>query len=198
MRVSLPDQQYLKECLDYDPLTGKLTWKERPLHHFSHHENPIRRWKAWNSKNCGKPAFTSKSKGYFRGTISCKYYLAHRIIFKWLYGTDPEYIDHINGDRSDNRQENLRSVSKRENNRNQSIYSNNTSGYTGVSWKNREGKWVVKAIDLDGKEVFGGYFTDLEEAVEARKALQEKLGYHANHGKAKKNEVNPETWEPKE
>ena len=84
------------------------------------------------------------------GMINSKPYKAHRVIWKMVYGSDPHYIDHINGDRTDNRISNLRSVTKAQNNRNKRLRSDNKSGVTGVHWYNPRNKWRVD-VRYNGK-----------------------------------------------
>jgi len=79
--------------------------------------------------------------------------------------------DHINGDTLDNRRENLRTVTRTQNNYNVGLHSNNTSGHTGVIWnKNRE-KWEAQ-IQYKGKHIYLGRHKDKKDAIEARKEAE--------------------------
>lgn len=102
---------------------------------------------------------------------------AHRVIWKLVTGDDPLTIDHVNGDKSDNRLVNLRSVPQSENNKNKPTFSNNKTGHTGIT-KTPYGKWKVQI----GNGYVGCYGT-LEEAMDARADAEEELGYHQNHGR---------------
>lgn len=82
-------------------------------------------------------------------------------------------IDHINGDKLDNRKINLRFCTTAENVRNVGIRSNNTSGVTGVSYSKREGKWKSN-ITYSGVVIRLGTFTNKEDAIKARKEAEEK------------------------
>jgi hypothetical protein len=93
----------------------------------------------------------------------------------------PEHVDHINHIKHDNRWCNLRKVSKRENERNRGLQSNNKSGYTGVTWDKGTGKWRV-TIQVNGKQVNLGLYHDVEEAARVRKDYAVQYGYHINHG----------------
>lgn len=93
---------------------------------------------------------------------------------------DGMQIDHINHDRSDNRIQNLRMVTKISNGRNLTKKINNTSGVTGVSWYKSRGKWRVQ-IMVDRKSMHIGYFSDFESAVAARISANERYGFHKNH-----------------
>nr|WP_175479900.1 HNH endonuclease signature motif containing protein [Paracoccus homiensis] len=107
---------------------------------------------------------------------------AHRVAWAVIHGRWPNgEIDHINGDRSDNRLANLREVTKRENHRNMAIRSDNTSGVTGVYWAREKGKWAAY-IKADKMVALGRYDT-FAEAVAARRAAEKVLGYHPNHGR---------------
>ena len=119
--------------------------------------------------------------GYKYGSINKKPVLAHRIIWKMQYGYDPQHIDHINGNRADNRIENLRSVNRFENLRNMRIGKANTSGVMGV-WVNKRGVYVAE-IYTDGKKKSLGHFDTIEAAAQARKEAEVVYGFHRNHGK---------------
>lgn len=87
-------------------------------------------------------------------------------------------VDHINHDKTDNRKSNLRIVTPAQNNYNHSLQRNNTTGVTGVYQIN--GKWTAK-IQVNYKQINIGTFLTKEEAVEARKAAEEKyFGVYAH------------------
>lgn len=107
----LPDIADLRNRVRYDPDTGILTWLERPVSDFQPTSRETReiRCKQWNSRCAGKPAFASKNKlGYLVGHFRAKLLAAHRVVFAIQEGRWPKIIDHINGDRADNRWKNLR------------------------------------------------------------------------------------------
>jgi len=91
----------------------------------------------------------------------------HRQILELEYN-DGKMADHINRDGLDNTRSNLRVVDFVESNRNRGGYKNNTSGHKGVSWFERNKKWDAR-INLNCKLVHLGQFTDISDAVEARK-----------------------------
>ncbi len=175
----------LHKLLAGDPDAGTLHWRERPLEFFEHCKAPKRICAAWNARLAGKEAFTTDHrKGYRRGMIFGRSYLAHRVIWALTTGAwPPEEIDHINGVKDDNRIENLRAVTRAENLRNQAIYSNNTSGVVGVDWHKRDKRWTAQ-IRVDNKQIYLGYFTNKEDAIAARAAADIEYGFHANHGRA--------------
>lgn len=175
----VPSQDVLNEALQYDPETGKLCWKERVDHHFARPRDA----KAWNSRYAGKPAFTYVTVlGYACGRFQCDKLMAHRVIWMMVHGQQPEHIDHVNGDRSDNRLVNLRSVTKTENARNLRLSSRNKSGHVGVHWHARSRKWTA-CIGVERKLVEVGQFRNIEDAIAAREAANVKFGFHPNHGK---------------
>jgi hypothetical protein len=98
------------------------------------------------------------------------------------YNTELEFIDHINGDRSDNRITNLRSVSHSGNTKNAKRRGDNLSGMTGVSFFRPKGTWRAR-INHNGETILLGYFRTYEEAVAARKAAEKIYEYHENHGR---------------
>ena len=136
----------------------------------------------------GKQAFTYTSKrGYhvttFRGKGGETTLAAHRVAWALHHGNWPSgQIDHINGDKTDNRICNLRDVVNAENARNSAMKSNNTSGVSGVYLHKQTGKWCAQ-INAFGKTVGLGLFVEKRDAVIARKAAERVLGYHQNHGR---------------
>ncbi|MBB3876089.1 HNH endonuclease [Sphingomonas aquatilis] len=178
-------QQYVASVLSYDADTGKLYWRERDQAMFAGGAySPARACAAWNAKLAGKEAFTAHSKGYPSGTLLGQRVAAHRLIWLLAYGEIPEFIDHENGDRSDNRLANLRRVSRADNNRNRCISGNNTSGVTGVSWDTHYKKWVAMLKTDTGKKRTH-YSASFDDAVAFRARMEAEHGYHPNHGRAK-------------
>ena len=110
--------------------------------------------------------------GYARGEINDKFVLFH----DYILNIDPSCkteADHISGNRLDNRRCNLRLCSRKENAYNKGLYSNNTSGVTGVSWNKTYGKWSAY-IQKDKTNILLGYFDVYEDAVQARKKAETK------------------------
>lgn len=178
--------EILRELVEYDPETGIFTWKKRDAKWFS---DSIYRKKeawcnAWNSKWSGSPAFTAiMALGYCKGSLLNKQYFAHRLAWMYVHGCWPDgQIDHINGVKSDNRIKNLRDVNNSENSCNKLIQSNNRTGYKGVSFNKKSGKWISR-IEINGKIFCLGYFSCPEDAHEAyRKAADRLHGEYKNYG----------------
>ena len=168
----LPTQDELEILIRYEPDTGKLYWLTRPGN------------KRWNSKYAGKEAFSYAAvNGYKLGSFFNVKCYAHRAIWKLVTGQDPRQVDHINGIRSDNRFENLRSVDgDRENTKNRAVPSHNTSGHMGVARCSKTNRWRAY-IKHDGRQVFLGNYITLEDAVAARETAVIQYGYHENHGR---------------
>ena len=180
----LPSPSLLRQLLSYDPESGKLFWLPRRPDAFAPSKySPERRCKTWNSANAGKEAFTYRMKhGHRQGSINDQLLLAHRVVWAWMTGAWPEAdIDHINGDPTDNRWVNLRSVTHAINTRNSAGKSNNSSGATGVDWRPDKRKWRARVM-VNGKERSLGHFDSFEDAVSAREAALLQDGFTKRHG----------------
>lgn len=170
-------QEILKKILHYNPETGEFTWRHRGPEFFSSGLE----FKRWNTRYCGKTAGTMSSSGYIESRIGGINVSYHRLAWLYVYGELPDVIDHINGNRSDNRISNLRSVSKDENSKNRGIGKNNTSGFIGVFWSKDRRKWCAYIGTGRGRKVLG-YFDEIEVAIEARKRASKIRGFCKNHG----------------
>lgn len=173
MTKNILTQQYLKECLHYEPETGVFTWKVRPITHFvnEHRMNLI------NSKCATKEAGMTTDQGYQLIGVASRSYKAHRLAFLYMLGRFPLQTDHINHNRLDNRWRNLREVTAAANNRNLSTRKSNTTGVPGVAWHKKTAKWRARIL----KEHIG-LFTKLEDAIAARKKWEKIYMFHENHG----------------
>ena len=175
----LPAPEALRQLLCYKPDTGKLYWRERTPDMF---KRPSQ-CKSWNKIYAEKEAlYYVDNCGYKRGSVLNKVVLAHVAAYAIYFGIYPDNTDHINGDRSDNRIQNLRSVSKRENSLNRKINSNNTSGYVGVAWLRHSQRWQAR-VKIHGRQISLGCFANFDDAVKVRKKAEAKYGFHPNHGR---------------
>ena len=120
------------------------------------------------------------AQGYLRTCINYKSYKLHRLIFMMFYGYMPVEIDHVNGNKTDNRIENLREVSHSQNEWNKSKTVRNTTGIKNITFEN--GKWRVR-IGANNKTINVGVFDNLELAeLVAQEARNKYHGNFANHG----------------
>ncbi|WP_444461612.1 HNH endonuclease [Rhodobacter capsulatus] len=133
----------MHELFSYDPETGVLRWKISTT----------------RSVKVGDVAGCIGNKGYVSVSVSATSFKAHRLIWVMHHGDIPPdmQIDHINGNRSDNRIANLRLVSCKENGCNKLRNKNGVSGLKGVSWNSESGKWMAK-ICANGKTHYLGRF----------------------------------------
>ena len=181
-------QQELKEVLEYNLKTGEFIWLAKLFKY-----SPIK---------IGTPAGCLTAKGYIQISLGDRRYLSHRLVWLYHYGVFPEeQIDHIDGDRSNNRLENLREVPCSVNLRNQKMRPKNTSGTTGVCLQRTKAhgtkvyeNWVAQWKDSNGKLVFKsfavlkyGFEKARELAIECRTKQIQKLnalgfGYTERHG----------------
>lgn len=167
---TLPSQTYLRQCFDYDPETGILTWRERPREHFPTFAGMV----ASNAKYAGKQAGKCLSKGYPQVGFLGKTWPCHRIIWKMVTGKDPDQIDHINHDRADNRWSNLRSANEQQNHFNMPRYRNNRSGFKGVHRHSQNQKWIAQ-IRSNGRSRHIGSFDTVEAAKAAYDEAAKRL-----------------------
>ena len=153
------DYRELSEELNYDPATGRFTWK----------------------KEAG-----TISNGYRLLRVNQKNMWAHRVAWLLATGEDPEgfVVDHINGDRLDNRIENLRLATYSQNSANAKRHSRNTSGLKGASRVFKRGKWTGRwqaTITYRREQMYLGSFDTKEEAhaayLEAARRLQGEFAH---------------------
>jgi hypothetical protein len=158
-------QQDVTDC--FENRDGYLYWKG------VRHEN--------NQQMMDKPAGSIHKTGYRHITWRGKVHKAHRLIFMLHYGYLPPEVDHINGNRADNRIENLRSATRSENQCNRNALASNTSGYPGVSWHKASKAWLVRVMK-NGKSHLIGYFKDLDLA--GLVATEARSLYHGAYAKS--------------
>ena len=172
----------IPNMIDFHEDTQRMFWKHRDRKWF----NCERSYDSWNTRLEGKECFTSKSKhGYLRASLIGKKILKHRVCWVFYYGVWPaSYLDHINGDKTDNSRRNLREVNSIGNARNMSLSSANTSGYTGVYKAKTKGFWRAGiTLPIGYKSL--GVFDNLEDAQKAREQANKEYGFHEQHGKSR-------------
>lgn len=173
----------LHKLFEYRADTGELIWKER-LADPGKTKLEQRGVTIFNKTHAGKAAGVLSVNGYIALTVNSKKTYGHTVAWVMCHGEMPRHqIDHVNGNRADNRIENLRDVPQSKNMRNKAIQSNNTSGCTGVCWCKRRNRWLVRIQTPEGKTKQVGRYKELDEAVAARKKAEFEYGYHENHGR---------------
>lgn len=161
------DQTLLKEYLSYSPETGELTWIKKPAK------------KVYPNSRAGSLVSTT---GYRSINFMGRSFREHHVVWCWYYGYWPaKQLDHINQIRSDNRIENLREVTIAENAQNRRKAANTKLNEAGI-WYDKRLKQYVAEITQNRKKVYQKRFTDIDEAIKARKAKLLELGFHNNHG----------------
>ena len=182
------DLELMRRLFKYDPKTGLIYARERSPQDFYDTGSGSSFVSAegaaikYNIERSGRLAFNRIFKGkrstcnYFRGASAYrgvqKTLFAHRVAFFLYHGLYPQWpnsVDHINRDGCDNRIENLREVTAKEQSANTGLSKANTSGVKGVSFLKGRNKWRA-SINLEGKKVNLGTFNTLQEAVTARQA----------------------------
>lgn len=172
--------ELLDELLICRPEEGELVWRVRTFEHFS--EAHV--WKTWNIRYAGTLALNAiDGLGYKSGTIKGVRLKAHRVIWSMTHRQWPsDDIDHINGNRQDNRIDNLRCVTRHENTKNRAVQKNSTSLVPGVTWLTRNKKWRAR-ITVSGNRIDLGLYDTFEDAVMVRKSAEQMYGFHPNHGR---------------
>jgi hypothetical protein len=135
-----------------------------------------------NSKSKKDDIAGSYSGRYGLITIDSQAHTLHKIIFFMHHKYLPEAIDHINGNKHDNRIENLREADFSKNQYNRALNNNNKSGVKNVYWCKTRNRWVA-GVRFQGKKIGLGVFDKLEDAAEIVKNFREKNhGDFVNHG----------------
>lgn len=136
------------------------------------------------TRSDGTRAFNSVARGGYRqGKWRGLNLKAHRVAWIMATGEEPDVIDHINGDCSDNRLINLRAVSRAENQKNRAVGRNSKTGEIGITWRRSVSRWRVQ-VSIDGRRREIGSFDSFEDAVKSRDEAYRNAGYHKNHGRA--------------
>ena len=117
---------------------------------------------------------TLTPKGYLLASVQGRLQRVHRLVFLYHHGYMPIQVDHIDGNRINNKIENLREATSSQNNQNRKATS--SSGIKGVVWHKQSKKWVA-SICVNRKSVHLGSFLSIEEAaLVANKARQSAHG----------------------
>ena len=141
-------QEYIRATFSYEPATELVRW----------------RVKSSRSIIIGQVAGTKTKNCKIQIRLDGHFYLAHHLVWLYVYGEQPKRLDHRDRNPSNNRLSNLRVSTHMENQRNRGRQANNVSGYKGVIW--HSGKWLAK-ICADGRHYNLGRFTFIEDAARA-------------------------------
>lgn len=162
-------QEELKKHIHYDPFTGEFL--------------RIGYYDGWgNYVKTENKLDKLSGEGYLILSIQGNRYKAHRLVFLYVDNIPVNsdfYVDHINGDRSDNKYSNLRMVDISTNMKNKGLYVNSSTGVIGVS---KFGDRFRARINVNGRRISLGLFDTIEEAAKVRKEYEILLDYSENHG----------------
>jgi HNH endonuclease len=151
----------LKQWVTCDPENG-LAWRIRDS------INPYNG--ALNAKAGDSLGSNSSINGYQNIKLSnIIWVFAHDGIWVW----PPNIVDHIDGNRRNNKISNLREATPQQNVINRKIQRNNRHGIPGIHWKQHRNQWLA-VITIDNRHIILGYFTKLEDAINARHAAEDK------------------------
>ena len=154
-----PTTSELRELFDLDGESGVLRWRKRV---------------AFRIRIGDIAGSFHEATGYRVVQIGPKKYRAHRIVMAMVTGEWPSgEVDHINGNRADNRPANLRPSTRAQNMMNKSRYRSNKSGIKGVCWSRSHGKWHAQ-ISIDRKVIGLGFFDEINEAADAYRLAAER------------------------
>jgi hypothetical protein len=163
MKLIEMTKDYAQSLFEYKE--GNLYWKVQKAPHVK------------VGSKVGSPAH-----GYETVYVDGKNWRIHRLVFLMHYGYIPKLIDHVNGNRIDNRIENLREANDTQNAYNIRMHKDNKSGIKGVSWDKYKDMWIAK-IQANKKRIQLGYFKNIDDAKNAISEARIKLhGEFANHG----------------
>lgn len=154
------------EAVDYNPESGEFKWKTTTRN---------------RARVAGNNPSSYSSNGYLEICVGGTKVSAHKLAWHIYYGYWPNHhIDHIDGDKRNNRISNLRKSDPSINMKNRGFNKNNTTGKMGV-YKSGQ-KWRSR-IRVSGKLVNLGTYENYNDAVEARESAEVKYKFHINHGK---------------
>jgi len=171
MRIAKKEltQQILQEYLHYDAITGHFTWKK---------------------KHCNKVIPGNRAGSICRGKrvinfAGCVHH-EHRLVWLYMTGSYPKgHIDHIDHNEQNNAFSNLRDVTQKENNKNNSLRVDNNSGEIGI-YINRRKKAITYQVDVSfNNHRLCRAFKTMDQAIMARNLFYKKHDFHSNHGISK-------------
>ena len=157
----------IRTLLRYDPKTGNLFWIACPV---PAGQTQAATWGSLRNRPAGQ-----RKENRILVVIDGRRYEAHQLAFFLHHGRWPAAgINHINGDGLDNRLVNLREASHEQSMQNRKQHRNNKSGFPGVRWHKRAGKWEA-FVRYQGKLKYLGLFERAELAAEAARSARQEL-----------------------
>lgn len=172
MELSLYEK--LHSLIDFNPETGSTKWKFRE--EIAETQHKLANIIGFNRRFAGKECFSCvRDDGYVHGAINEKKYLKHRIVWFMHYGEWPNGgLDHINGDKTDNRIANLREATPSQNQYNRPSLGK----LRGAHYRKSDGMWQ-SSIRVENKRIYLGIFACADDAHKAYCEAQTK--YHAEY-----------------
>lgn len=161
MRHTPIDAARLREVFHYDPATGVFT----------------RLVSTSSRTKVGSIAGCVGHYGYVHIGLDGSRYRANRLAYVYMHGSIPDgmWIDHINGDRADNRICNLRAATPSQNGQNQGgSHADSSTGVKGVYFHKGAQKYTAM-ITTNRQTTYLGLFGSVEEAIAARAAAERAL-----------------------
>lgn len=179
----------LRKYLEPDFMRGLCFWKARPLDDFDSEKE----WRRWRTRYAGRNAGQLKPDGYWCMTLFGTRYLRGRLMWALQTGEWPKVIDHINGDRRDDRLVNLRDVTPAINARNRFLNCRNKTGRVGVFYRQNRDFYEVYCC-IDGSKMYLGNYKSKQTAVAVREAAEylavlNGFGFSERHGTLNKQEA---------
>ena len=158
-------------------MSAHLSWEELTKNFRYDPDTGLFTKKALTKYQKERPAGSNSSSEDTRICINRRVYFAHRLAWYYMTGSPPEkLIDHINGDKRDNRFCNLREADYSQNMMNSKLSCANTSGWKGVDWVKRKRRWRATG-KIDGKKIYLGLFANKEDAIKKYQEFAKQ-----NHG----------------
>lgn len=159
--------KYAKEHLSFNFETGEILWVKYP--------------KKYNKVNKPKEAGSLHYSGYRIICLMNKQYMAHRLIWAVYYNKWPDgFLDHVDGNKSNNCINNLRLATRFQNGYNIGPKKISQSGYKNVQWDKDTNKWRVR-VRVDGVRHHVGRFEKIDDAINSAKKFM--LEYHKEFAK---------------
>lgn len=162
MEKTLPTFKEMSEALRYEPEEGAFYWVAD----------------AARNVKAGRKAGTKESNGYISIRFKGKSYKAHRTAWLFTHKEWPKLsIDHINGQKNDNRISNLREATTAQNGQNRKPNKESKTGFKGVR---PYAKKFKAEINHQGKYFYLGLFSTAQEAANAYAEAAARLHTHNN------------------